>query len=145
MYQKDYILRMIEMLGELIRAIIGWIAKGDLPQAEQKLGEAYLTFLRKDASFFQLIPTDKLTTTLLMDHNYTNRHLEILAELFHAEALLREAQGDAAGSLEFYEKSLKLFEFTDEISRTYSFDRLEMMEKMRKRITAIREMQSGLT
>ena len=61
MYQKDYILRMIEMLGELIRAILGLIVKGNFQQAEEKLNEAYLTFLRKDASFFHLIPLEKLT------------------------------------------------------------------------------------
>ena len=62
MYQKDYILRMIEMFGELIRAIIGMIDKGESELAMQKLNEAYLTFLRKDASFFHRIPSDKLTT-----------------------------------------------------------------------------------
>ena len=64
MYQKDYILRMIEMLGELIRAILGLIVKGNFQQAEEKINEAYLTFLRKDASFFHLIPLEKLTSTL---------------------------------------------------------------------------------
>jgi predicted translin family RNA/ssDNA-binding protein len=35
MYQKDYILRMIEMLGELIRAILGLIVKGTLHFSER--------------------------------------------------------------------------------------------------------------
>jgi hypothetical protein len=138
MYQKDYILRMIEMLGELIRAIFGLITKGDYGEAEQKLSEAYLTFLRKDASFFHRIPTDKLTTILLEDHNYTQGHLEILAELFHAEASLQDVRGNLTESLEFYEKSLKLFMFTDENFRTYSADRIEKMERIRKRIAEIK-------
>ena len=52
MYEKDYILRMIEMLGDLLRAIFGWIGKGKLEEAGDKINEAYLTFLRKDAGFF---------------------------------------------------------------------------------------------
>jgi hypothetical protein len=137
MYQKDYILRMIEMLGELIRAIFGMIARGNFQQAEEKLNEAYLTFLRKDASFFHLIPMEKLTSTLLTDHNYTNGHLEILAELFHAEARLQDARGNLPESLAMYEKSLVLFSFTDENFKTYSEDRIEKMEKIRKRISEI--------
>lgn len=139
MYQKDYILRMIEMLGELIRAILGLITRGNFQQAEEKLNEAYLTFLRKDASFFHLIPLDKLTSTLLTEHNYTNGHLEILAELFLAEAKLQDARGNHSESLSLYEKSLTLFLFTDENFKTYSEDRIEKMEKIRSRISDFRQ------
>jgi tetratricopeptide (TPR) repeat protein len=135
MYQKDYILRMIEMFGELIRAIIGYITRGDYQLAQEKLTEAYLTFLRKDVSFFMNIPTEELSTTLMADHNYTNGHLEILAELFYAEALLHDAKGDPAESLIFYEKALKLFTFTDEANRTYSDDRIEKISRIRTRMS----------
>lgn len=139
MYQKDYILRMIEMLGELIRAILGLIVKGNFQEAEVKLNEAYLTFLRKDASFFHLIPFEKLTSTLLTEHNYTNGHLEILAELFHAEARLQDAKGNLSESIAMYEKSLALFSFANENFRTYSEERIEKMEKIRNRISDIRQ------
>jgi hypothetical protein len=139
MYQKDYILRMIEMLGELVRAILGLIVKGNYQQAEEKLNEAYLTFLRKDASFFHLIPVEKLTSTLLTEHNYTNGHLEILAELFYAEARLKDAKGNYSESLAMYEKSLTLFSFTDENIRTYSEERIEKTEQIRNRISEIRK------
>lgn len=128
---------MIEMLGDLIRAILGLIVRGNFQQAEEKLNEAYLTFLRKDASFFHLIPLEKLTSTLLTEHNYTNGHLEILAELFYAEARLRDARGDQPESLAMYEKSLALFSFTDENIRTYSQDRIEKIEQIRSRISEI--------
>jgi len=135
MYEKDYLLRMIEMLGDLIRALVGYIARGDYQQAREKLTEAYITFLRKDASFFINIPTGDLTTRLLAEHNYTNSHLEILAELFHAEAMLLEAEGKLADSLPFYEKALRLFTFTDETTRTYSDDRIRKIAQIRDRIT----------
>ena len=138
MYQKDYILRMIELLGDLIRAIFGWIARGNFAQAEQKISEAYLTFLRKDASFFNRIPEDELTTTLMADHNYTHGHLEILAELMHAQAFLTYTRGDRLESLVYYRKSLKLFEFVEEKDKTYSPDRVEKMEKIK---TLIRDLQ----
>jgi hypothetical protein len=40
MYQKDYILRMLEMLATLIAGILGLIKKGDLQQASHALENA---------------------------------------------------------------------------------------------------------
>jgi predicted translin family RNA/ssDNA-binding protein len=134
MYQRDYILRMIDMLGDLIRAIMGLITGGKLEQAERKLNEAFLTFLRKDASFFQHIPVKDITSTLLNEHNYTNGHLEILAGLLYAEAELKEASGKKADSTIDLEKSLKLYLYTEESNRTYSFDRQEKIRIIRDKL-----------
>jgi hypothetical protein len=134
MYQKDYILRMIEMLGELLRALFGLINKRQFTQAEESIGEAYLTMLRKDSSFFQEIPAYKLTKTLLEDHNYTHQHLEILAELMYAEAELNFAKNKKTESLEFYRKSLLLFEFVDDAYHTWSEERINKINKIRERI-----------
>ena len=78
MYQKDYILRMIEMLGELIAGILGLIKKGDLKMAADKLDNLYYSMLKEDAVFFRDLPEEGLTDKLLHQHNYTNGHLEIL-------------------------------------------------------------------
>jgi hypothetical protein len=134
MIQRDYILRMIEMLGDLLRAIAGMITRGDLSQATEKLNDAYYFMLRKDSGFFQHIPLNKLTTTLLQDHNYTNDHLEILAELFHTEAELRVAQGNPGDAITYYEKSVTLLEFVDKANKTYSAERLEKIRLIRNKI-----------
>jgi hypothetical protein len=139
MYQKDYLLRMIEMFGDLLRAIFGMISQKEFRQASRELNEAYLTMLRKDASFFQRIPIHELTTTLISDHHYTHAHLEVLAGLFYAEATLQYAKNRLTDSLSFYQKSLLLFEFVDKEYRTYSDERLQTMEQIRKRILEIEE------
>ena len=130
---------MVEMLGELLRAIFGMITRGNYDQAAQTITEAYLTMLRKDAAFFQHIPANELTTVLITDHNYTNAHLEVLAELLYAEATLWFAQSHKVDSLSCYQKSLVLFEFVDKTYRTYSNDRQERMEQIRKRILEMGE------
>jgi len=137
MYQKDYILRMIEMLGEMIAGILGLIRKGNFEQAEDKLENLYFTMLKEDAAFFRDIPVDELTDRLLHGHNYTNGHLEVLAELFNAEAELRKAKGDKPGSLEYSQKSLRLFEFIDAEYKTYSQERIDKMEAIRGRIRSL--------
>jgi hypothetical protein len=137
MYQKDYILRMIEMIGDLIAGILGLIRKGDFNRASKELGDIYYQMLREDSSFFRNIPENKLTDKLLHQHNYTNGHLEILAELFNAEAELELAQGNKSGSLEYSGKSLILFEFIDKEQKTFSFEREKKMEDIRKRIESL--------
>jgi hypothetical protein len=135
MFQKDYILRMIEMIGDLIAVVIGLLKKGDPDQAEKILERSYYEFLRKDASFFQLIPKDQLTNQLLIDHNYTNGHLAVLAELFYAEAMVNEAQNKPENSKQYYEKALVLLEFLELEDKTWSAKREERMDLIREKIT----------
>ncbi len=94
--------------------------------------------LKEDASFFRSIPKEDLTHKLLEEHNYTNGHLEILAELFNAEAELAAAEGNLKGCLEYSEKSLLLFEFIDLQQKTLSLDRLDKMTAIRDRIFDLR-------
>lgn len=134
MYQKDFILRMIEMMGEFIAALMGRIRKGEFPKATEMLDNLYQDLLKEDAAFFRAIPQDQLTVKLIQEHNYTNGHLQILAELFYAEAELRYAQGLKATSAEFYAKSLHLLEFLDTASRTFSMEQQERMKAIQSRL-----------
>jgi len=134
MFQKDYILRMIEMIGDLIAALLGLIKKGDFEQAEKIIERGYIELLRRDASFFQLIPREQLTDKLLGDHHYTNGHLEILSELFFAEATLSEAQNKLDNSIIYYEKSLTLLEFLEKEDKTWSAKREERIKLLNEKI-----------
>lgn len=138
MYQKDYIMRMIEMIGDLIAAILGLIKKGEYRQASEQLGRIYYDMLKEDAAFFRSIPAADLTSKLLKEHDYNNGHLEILAELFNAEAELELAQGNKAGSIDYSIKSLTLFEFIDREQKTFSFERSEKMAAIRNRIEELK-------
>lgn len=139
MFQKDYILRMVEMIGDLIAALLGLIKKGDLEQAEKILERGYYELLRRDASFFQLIPKEQLTDKLLSDHDYTNGHLSVLSELFYAEATLSEAQNRSDNALTCYEKSLTLLEYLEQEDKTWSAKRDERKIHLKERIVALSE------
>jgi hypothetical protein len=137
MYQKDFVLRMIEMAGKMIAGILGLIKKGEFEEAEEQLGSIYYDILKEDAAFFREIPETELTQKLLQDHNYTNGHLEVLAELFNIEAELELAQGNNSGCLEYSRKSLILFEFIDAEYKIYSDERIRKMKSIRDRIRLI--------
>jgi hypothetical protein len=142
MYQRDYILRMIEMIGDLIDGILGLIKKGDFQQASKSLENVYYDFLKQDASFFQNIPSQDLTEKLLKEHNYTDNHLEILSELFYAQAELSYAQGNKNKSLEFYEKTLILLDFVINESQSFSLEKQSKISLIQKRINQLKEAAS---
>jgi hypothetical protein len=134
MIQRDYILRMIQMLGDLLAAILGLIRKGDYSRASENLSQIYYDLLKQDAAFFRTIAEDELTEKLLEQHNYTNGHLEILAELFNAEAELSMAQGNTEEGLAYTRKALILFEYIDKAYRTFSKDRFEKISALNDRL-----------
>jgi hypothetical protein len=134
MYQKDYILRIIEMIRELIMGILGLIKKGELEKAGDEIDRLYFDFLKEDSAFFMSIPAKDLTKKLLQEHNYTHGHLEILAWLFDADAELEQARGNNKLSLDFSQKSLILFEFIESEQNTYSFEKVEKITALKKRI-----------
>ena len=134
MYQKDFIMRMIEMIADLIALILGLIKKGNLPQATKLLDNAYREFLKKDASFFRSLSKDKLTKELLTEHNYTNDHLKILSELFFAEGELNIVKGDKENGLSYYEKSLILLEFTEQNSNSFSLSNQSKISLLKEKI-----------
>lgn len=138
MYQKDYILRMIEMVGQLIAAILGKIRKGEYDTAYRQLSNLYYDVLKEDAAYFRNIPENELTTSLLKNHNYTNGHLEILAELFSAEAELSIAENKNTSAITFLRKSLIIFEFIDSEQKIYSLERINKMEALRRKLELLR-------
>jgi hypothetical protein len=139
MYQRDYLLRMIEMLGDLIASILGKMKLGNFKGATQALENAYYDFLKQDAAVFQNIPKNQLTEKLLHEHNFTNGHLEILSELFYAQAELMFAQSKKNESLEYFEKSLILIEFIEKESKLYSLEKKSRLVTIKDRIALLKK------
>jgi len=138
MYQKDFILRMIEMLGDLVKGILGLIKNGKLQQASSALENAFTDFLKEDAAFFRNLPKEKLTEDLINEHNYSNGHLEILAGLFYTEAELKYAEGNYLSSYEAFDKSLLLYNFVENVTKTFSFDSESRILLINKRIEELK-------
>ena len=137
MFQKDYILRMVEMIGDLIAAMLGLIKKGDLEQAEKMLERGYIELLRHDAAFFQIIPKEQLTYQLIEKHHYEHGHLIVLAELFFAEATLNETRQKLSYAQICYEKSLILLEFLEDQDKTWSAKREERIKFLVNKISEL--------
>lgn len=137
MFQRDYILKMIEMMGKFVAAILSKISKKEYKEAEELLEESYDTLLKESAAKFTFIPKEKLTDQLISEFNFVDGHLEILANLFKVEAELRFTQGNHKLSLEFFEKTLVLFQFLDNNSSTFSIQRKSDINEIKNKINEI--------
>ena len=128
------------MLGDFLRAIFGMMEKGDYVPAQDKLDEAFVTLLKKDATSFDGIAPGELISTLMQDpdlaqiRDNTLEYLEILAGLFYARALLSEAQHKMAQSEDCLLKSLILYEEVDNVSQTFSVERQTRMRSIREKL-----------
>ena len=128
-------MRMIEMIGELVRAILGLIKQGKYEEAYRSIENAYRDILKEDAAFFSSIPPEKLTDTLLREHNYTSGHLEVLSELFYAQAEWFHAQDREKESLLYYRKALILLEFVMAESKVFSLGKQARLAYLKKRLS----------
>lgn len=135
MYQRDYILKMIEMMGQMLAAFFGLIKRKQLDEAADTIDDMFNNLLKEDAAFFHTIKKEELTAKLLEEHNYTNSHLEVLAELFYAEATLRKAQKKRDMSMECFEKALMLFEYIEKELKVFSMDRQDKIGSIRKELS----------
>lgn len=131
------------MIGELIALILGLVKKGDQEQAAKILERGYFDLLKQDSAFFLQIPKEKLTGKLIGEHNYEKVHLEVLAELFFAEATLAEAQQRMEFSLDCYEKSRVLIEFLEKEDKTWSEKREERKAVLVKKISELKRNPQG--
>jgi hypothetical protein len=134
MYQRDYILRMMEMLAQLIAGILKLIKTGNINQASHALENAYHFAFQHDSLKLRDLPEEKLIENLLKELHYTSGHLEMLAELFLAEAQLLQAEERHTDSGLLYRKSLALYEYIDNESRSFSQDRQDKMLIIRDRL-----------
>ncbi|MBN2273683.1 MAG: hypothetical protein JXR41_08875 [Bacteroidales bacterium] len=134
MYQRDYILRMIEMLAQLIAAILKYIKSGDLSKASQSLQSAYSMVFHDEVPKLRSLPEEGMIDTLLQEYLYTNGHLEMLAELFYADAELLLAEKKIPESLSYYRKSLTLLEYIDKEYKSYSRERQDRIMAVRERL-----------
>jgi len=133
MYQKDYIMRMIEAFAKMVAGIIGLIKKGDPDGALAGIKETYDTILKinpedlyqyDDPEWYQFCNEKNLD------------ELEMIAELLKLEGEIRMDSDNSEKSLRLLYRSLELFNYVDGQSGTFSVVRSE-------KISSLKEMLSG--
>lgn len=124
MLKRDFILSLIEQFAkELAVFLTGRTGKDVEPGT---FDEFYTRYLHKDASFFYESDIDGLRA-FINEKKGEERlaYMEMLAELLFQDAPMHL---EPATKQDLYMKSLALYEWLDEESKTYSAERLQRMD-----------------
>lgn len=137
MYQKDYILKMIEMFGEMLAGILAMIRKKQYKKASEAIENAYTELLQKSSAEILKIDAEDLQDTLQTKYNFSQQQLEILAGLLYAEAEMNLSEKKYASSKSDFQKSLIIFKFLDSEQKTYSIEHQNRIKDIEGKIEEI--------
>ena len=118
MFEKDYLMRLIQTLMDAINKIVNSIDKEDIEGAKKQISDSYRLLGDEDEYFSKTDYKQLIDFFKSKEGNYLKR-VEFLAELIYLEATIEE---NKILKYEKFEKSKKLFEYYSEFSKEYSFE-----------------------
>jgi hypothetical protein len=118
MFEKDYLMRLIQTLLDAINKIVNSIDKEDIEGAKVQLSDSYRLLGNQEEYFYNTGYEELIECFKLKEGNYLKR-VEFLGELIYLDAII---EADKTNKLEKLEKSKKLFQHYVEYSKEYSFE-----------------------
>lgn len=130
MYRRDYFLKLTQQFAKVLARLLGLKEKGDMEQALQVIHEAYKEMLGMNWEEIGKGDSVEFIKWIRQDSLLKNEQLEILAKLMYEEAEI-----SSPGIREdLFRKALSLLEYLNGEQKIYSFEREEMIQKIKKNI-----------
>jgi hypothetical protein len=118
MFEKDYLMRLIQTLMDAINRTVNSINKDDIEGAKIQLSDSFRLLGNQEEYFYNTEYEELIEFFKLEEGNYLKR-VEFVAELIYLDATIEE---DKTSKFEKFEKSKNLFQHYIEYSKEYSFD-----------------------
>ena len=118
MFEKDYLMKLIQTLLDAINKIINSIDKEDIEGAKKQISDSYRLLGNEEDYFSKTDYKELIEFFKSKEGNYLKR-VKFLAEFIYLEATIED---DKILKYEKFEKSKKLFEYYSEFSKEYSFE-----------------------
>ena len=118
MFEKDYLMKLIQTLLDAINKIINSIDKEDIEGAKKQISDSYRLLGNEEDYFLKTDYKELIEFFKSKEGNYLKR-VKFLAEFIYLEATIEE---NKILKYEKFEKSKKLFEYYSEFSKEYSFE-----------------------
>lgn len=132
MYEKDYIMRMIEAFARMLAAILGFKQKGELDKARALIEEAYDTILKVSSGELKAYDQEQWEQFC---SKRSPEELEMLADLLKVEGEILLDTGNTEGADALLFKALQLFRLTDSQSHAYSVTRVDKISQLEQRLS----------
>jgi predicted RNA-binding protein len=122
MFQRDYILRLIEEFARLMAALAGLKREGKLDEAFIMIDKAYIKLLKLEPKVVKSLNPDELLPFLQNEMDMNNEGLKMTGELLFEEGMIYVEKGDPVSAANVLGKSKMLILHLMEHETTYSFD-----------------------
>ena len=125
--EKDFIMRQLLMLFEVIQKILRKRRKGENEKAQEEIKYFYqILNIETDVKKLNI---EQLLNLLEKEKNLTNEHIEMVAFVLKEQGELEE---NAAIKLDFFRKSYFLLDKVERESLTFSMDRQMKLAELRE-------------
>jgi hypothetical protein len=135
MEQRDYLLRQIEQLGQvlaqMLARLLGIKQKGNASFGSEELRQIYKNELDIDVEELIQIPDIDIITFLKNKNKYFENHLEIMADILHATAENYYKNDRLDEGNEILRKSVYILEYIHSSGKDFSIDRVNKIETLK--------------
>jgi hypothetical protein len=125
-FERDYLMRQLMMLFEVIEKIIRYRKKGEKEKAEDEI-EYFYSSLNIESEI-KSMTIENLLKFLEAEKKLTNEHIEMIAYVLKEQGELSETEEN---KLNFFSKSWFLLDKVERESITYSMERQMKMAELR--------------
>ena len=125
--EKDYIMRQLLMLFDVIQKILRRRKKGEKGKAQDEI--KYFYQILNIETDVQTMNIEQLIELLEKEKNLTNEHIEMVAFVLKEQG---ELENDTASKLDFFRKSYFLLDKVERESITFSMDRQMKLTELRE-------------
>ena len=128
MFEKDYLMRLVQTILDAINKIVNSIDKADIEGAKIQLSDSFKLLDNKEEYFLKTQCKEIIEFFKSKEGDYLKR-VQLLAELFYLDACIEKKD---ILKLEKIKKAKTLFQHYTEFSKEYSFEvrnRLVLIKK----------------
>lgn len=126
-FERDYLMRQLMMLFEVIEKIIRYRKKGEKQQAEDEIEYFYSSLNIENE--INSMGIENLVNFLDSDKKITNEHIEMIAFVLKEQGELSETDDKR---INFFRKAYFLLDKVERESFTFSMDRQMKMAELRE-------------
>jgi hypothetical protein len=136
MEQRDYLLRQIEQLGQVLANMLAWLIgirkKGGGGLKIEELEQTFKSELDIDLEELFQITEGDLISYIKGKNEYFENHLEIMADILHETALSYSKHERSREGNNLLRKAIIILEYLQSSSKNYSIGRQIKIENFNK-------------
>ena len=131
MLQRDYLMRRIEEMMQLIALALKYRHEGKISDSMKAIAQAYNEIPNIEREAMAKMTPQELEEFLLGSETSDPVFIDILASLLYEEGEVMLSQNKEEQTKDYFEKALRLFHYVNQNSGVFSFDRLSKISRIK--------------